>query len=76
MAKCAVCGRTLTSARSIAAGVGPDCGRSGKGRRHKKGVRARTGHGGYDAGIGSGVPATAAGDGATAVGNENEVVNE
>jgi hypothetical protein len=34
--KCAVCGRRLTSAASIAAGVGPKCGRTGgKTRKHK-----------------------------------------
>lgn len=34
-AKCSVCGRRLTSASSIAAGVGPKCGGSGgKGKRH------------------------------------------
>lgn len=35
MSKCAVCGRKLTSAASVAAGVGPTCGKSGgKGKRH------------------------------------------
>jgi hypothetical protein len=36
MANCAICGRTLTSKKSIAAGVGPVCGQNGgKGKRHK-----------------------------------------
>lgn len=35
MTKCAVCGRTLKSAKSIAAGVGPECGQGRRGRRHK-----------------------------------------
>lgn len=35
MSTCTVCGRKLTSKRSIAAGVGPKCGRSGgRGKRH------------------------------------------
>lgn len=34
-AMCSVCGRRLTSAASIAAGVGPTCGKSGgRGKRH------------------------------------------
>lgn len=48
--KCAVCGRVLTSARSIAAGVGPDCGKHSRGKRFRGPGMAAGGGGSYNNG--------------------------
>ena len=43
--KCGVCGRTLKSEKSIAAGVGPECGKKARRRGQKVfGMRVRNGH--------------------------------
>lgn len=34
--KCAVCGRTLKAAASVAAGVGPECGKKKRGKVERK----------------------------------------
>jgi hypothetical protein len=35
MTRCGVCGRVLKAEKSVAAGVGPECGRKGKKRKGK-----------------------------------------
>jgi hypothetical protein len=55
-AQCSVCGRRLTSAASVAAGVGPKCGGGGgKGKRHA-GPRLRKLGGRVSASGGSAAP--------------------
>lgn len=56
--QCAVCGRTLTDPKSIAAGVGPECGKKRQGKRHRGPGYAPTGGGSYENGAnGHGVTA-------------------